>query len=80
LNSAKLARRLLFLTCAVLLLEAFFSAVLTPLVPGYRRDLGLTEDATGLLVAAYLAGALLLAVQRAGSPRGSIHAPQCWWA
>jgi predicted MFS family arabinose efflux permease len=55
------ARRLLFLACAVLLLEAFFSAVLTPLVPGYRRDLGLTEDATGVLVAAYSAGALLLA-------------------
>ncbi|MEY3732657.1 MAG: hypothetical protein RL347_16 [Actinomycetota bacterium] len=56
------ARRLLFLVCAVLFLEAFYSAVLTPLVPGYRRDLGLTEDATGLLVAAYSAGALLLAV------------------
>jgi predicted MFS family arabinose efflux permease len=55
-------RRLLFLTCAVLLLEAFYSAVLTPLVPGYRRDLGLTEDATGLLIAAYSAGALLLAI------------------
>jgi DHA1 family solute carrier family 18 vesicular amine transporter 1/2 len=56
------ARRLLFLACAVLLLEAFYSAVLTPLVPGYRRDLGLTEDATGLLVAAYSIGALLLAI------------------
>ena len=57
-----LAKRLLFLGCAVLLLEAFFSAVLTPLVPGYRRDLGLSEDSTGILVAAYSAGALLLAI------------------
>jgi predicted MFS family arabinose efflux permease len=55
-------RRLLFLACAVLLVEAFFSQVLTPLVPGYRRDLGLSEGATGLLVASYSAGALLLAL------------------
>jgi MFS family permease len=55
-------RRLLFLSCAVLLLEAFFSAVLTPLVPGYRRDLGIEDGATGVLVASYSAGALLLAI------------------
>ena len=55
-------RRLLFLACAVLLMESFFSAVLTPLVPSYRRDLGLTEGATGVLVAAYAAGSLLLSL------------------
>lgn len=55
-------RRLLFLACAVLFVEAFFSQVLTPLVPGYRRDLGLGGDATGILVASYSAGALLLAI------------------
>ena len=55
-------RRLLFLTCAVLLLESFFSAVLTPMVPSFRRDLGLSEGTTGLLVAAYAAGSLLLAL------------------
>jgi len=55
-------RRLLFLACAVLLMESFFSAVLTPLVPSYRRDLGLSEGATGILVAAYAAGSLLLSL------------------
>ncbi|MFM2437593.1 MAG: hypothetical protein RLZ55_404 [Actinomycetota bacterium] len=57
-----MAKRLLFLVCAVLLMESFFSAVLTPLVPSYRRDLGLTDAATGGLVAAYAAGSLLLAL------------------
>jgi MFS family permease len=46
----------------VLLLESFFSAALTPLVPSYREDLGLTDGATGVLVAAYAAGSLLLAL------------------
>ena len=55
-------RRLLFLACAVLLMESFFSAVLTPLVPSYRRDHGLSEGATGILVAAYAAGSLLLSL------------------
>lgn len=43
-------------------MESFFSAVLTPLVPSYRNDLGLTDGATGILVAAYAAGSLLLAL------------------
>lgn len=50
------------LVCAVLLMESFFSAVLTPLVPAYRNELGLTDGATGILVAAYAAGSLLLAL------------------
>ncbi|MEI8081420.1 MAG: MFS transporter, partial [Actinomycetes bacterium] len=57
-----MTKRLLFLVCAVLLMESFFSAVLTPLVPSYRNDLGLTDGATGILVAAYAAGSLLLAL------------------
>ena len=57
-----MTKRLLFLACAVLLLESFFSAVLTPLVPSYRRELGLTDGATGVLVAAYAAGSLLCAL------------------
>ena len=57
-----MAKRLLVLVCAVLLMESFFSAVLTPLVPAYRNELGLTDGATGILVAAYAAGSLLLAL------------------
>lgn len=55
-------RRLIFLTCAVLLLESFFSAVLTPMVPAFRQELGLSEGATGLLVAAYAAGSLIFSL------------------
>lgn len=57
-----MTKRLLVLVCTVLLLESFFSAVLTPLVPSYRSELGLTDAATGILVAAYAAGSLLLAL------------------
>ena len=53
--------RLLILVCAVLLMESFVSAVLTPLVPSYRSELGLSERNTGVLVAAYATGSLLLA-------------------
>jgi MFS family permease len=52
-------RRLLVLTCAVLILESLLSSILTPLVPYYRRELGLSEGASGVLVAAYAAGLLL---------------------
>jgi MFS family permease len=52
-------RRLLLLTCAVLILESFLASVLTPLVPFYRDELGLDEGQTGILVAAYAAGLLL---------------------
>lgn len=55
-------RRLIVVASAVLLLESFFSQVLTPLVPSYRNDLGLGEGATGVLVAAYSVGGLLLAI------------------
>ncbi len=55
-------RRLIFLTCSVLLLESFFSAVLTPMVPAFRQELGLSEGATGILVAAYAAGSLIFSM------------------
>lgn len=54
-------KRLLIVASSVVLIESFFSAVLTPLVPSYREDLGLSEGATGLLVASYSIGGLLLA-------------------
>lgn len=53
--------RLLIVASGVILIESFFSAVLTPLVPAYREDLGLTEGATGILVASYSIGGFLLA-------------------
>lgn len=52
-------RRLLVLTCTILILESFLASVLTPLVPFYRRELGLSEGASGILVAAYAAGLLM---------------------
>lgn len=55
-------RRLLVLSCAVLLMESFFSAVLTPLAPSFRRELGLSEGATGILLASYALGSLLLSL------------------
>ncbi|MBK9741302.1 MAG: MFS transporter [Actinobacteria bacterium] len=55
-------RRLLFLTCSVLLVEGFSGYVLTPLVETYRTAIGLSDPATGVLVAAYAAGAVLLAI------------------
>ena len=58
-RGAVVNRRLLVLTCAVLILESFLSAVLTPLVPFYRREFGLDEGQAGILVAAYAAGLLL---------------------
>jgi MFS family permease len=53
---------LLFLTCSVLLVEGFSGYVLTPLVETYRTAIGLSDPATGVLVAAYAAGAVLLAI------------------
>lgn len=54
-------RRLVVVASAVVLIESFFSAVLTPLVPSYRQELGLSEGATGLLIASYSIGGFLLA-------------------
>jgi predicted MFS family arabinose efflux permease len=55
-------RRLLLLTCAVLLVEGFAGYVLTPLVETYRTAIDLSDAATGVMVAAYAAGAVLRAV------------------
>lgn len=55
-------RRLLVLACAVVFMETTFFAVLTPLLPTYRDDLGLSDAAVGVLSGSFAAGALLLAL------------------
>lgn len=55
-------RRLLILACAVVFLDVTFFAVLTPLLPEYRRDFGLSEASVGLLSGSYAAGTLVMAL------------------
>jgi MFS family permease len=55
-------RRLLFLACAVVFLDVTFFAVLTPLLPSYKSDLGVGDGAAGLLSASYAAGTLVMAL------------------
>jgi predicted MFS family arabinose efflux permease len=55
-------RRLLLLISALMFLELFFFAVLSPLLPGLKHDLHLSTSQTGLLVAMYAFGALLAAI------------------
>lgn len=51
-------RRLLFLICAIVLLDISFYAAITPLLPYYADTLGLSKTAAGVLVASYGAGTL----------------------
>ena len=51
-------RRLLALTCAIVLVDTIFYAALTPLVPYYDGELGLSKSAVGILSGAYGAGVL----------------------
>jgi len=55
-------RRLLFLACAVVFLDVTFFAVLTPLLPSYREELGIGEAAAGVLSGAFAAGTLVMAL------------------
>jgi len=50
--------RLLALTCAIVLADTIFYAALTPLVPYYDAELGLSKSAVGILSGAYGAGVL----------------------
>lgn len=52
-------RRLLFLTCAIVLADTVFYAALTPLVPYYSEGLGLTRGEVGVLSGSFGAGVLL---------------------
>jgi MFS family permease len=55
-------RRLIFLACAVVFLDTTFFAALTPLLPDYRDDLGLSSAVAGTLSGAYAAGAMVMAL------------------
>lgn len=55
-------RRLLILACAVVFLDVTFFAVLTPILPDYKADLGLTEGEAGILAGAFAAGTLASAL------------------
>ncbi|CAA9458289.1 MAG: hypothetical protein AVDCRST_MAG25-457 [uncultured Rubrobacteraceae bacterium] len=52
-------RRLLILTCAMVLADTIFYAALTPLVPYFTGELGLSKSAVGVLSGAFGAGVLL---------------------
>lgn len=55
-------RRLLILACSVVFMETTFFAVLTPLLPSYREDLGLSDAAVGVLSGSFAAGTLVMAM------------------
>jgi len=55
-------RRLLLLTCSVVLVDTVFFTALTPLLPHYADDLGLGKTGAGVLAAAYPAGCFIGAV------------------
>jgi len=52
-------RRLLLLASAVVFVDTAFYAAITPLLPSYAADLGLSKSAAGILSAAYPAGTFL---------------------
>lgn len=58
-------RRLFLLAGAIVLVDTMFFAALTPLLPSYREELGLSKAGAGVLAAAYPAGVLV-----AGLPSG----------
>jgi DHA1 family solute carrier family 18 vesicular amine transporter 1/2 len=55
-------RRVLILISAFMFLELFFFAVLSPLLPGLKHELGLSTSQAGVLVAMYALGALVGAI------------------
>ena len=52
-------RRLFALVAAVVLVDTMFYAAITPLLPEYTADLGLSKTEAGLLSASYAAGTLV---------------------
>jgi MFS family permease len=55
-------RRLYLLVAAVILVDTMFYAAITPLLPQYADDHGLSKSGAGVLSAAYAAGTLLAAL------------------
>lgn len=54
-----LVRRLLALTCAIVLIDTVFYAAHTPLVPYFTQEFGLSKSLAGILSGAFGAGVLL---------------------
>ncbi|HEY1273616.1 MAG TPA: MFS transporter [Thermoleophilaceae bacterium] len=52
-------RRLFLLVAAVVLVDTMFYAAITPLLPHYQNELGLSKSDAGVLAASYAAGTLL---------------------
>ena len=61
-------RRLLFLVGGIVFVDTMFFAALTPLLPDYADEYGLSKAGAGLLAGAYPLGALV-----GGIPGGSRH-------
>jgi len=55
-------RRLLLLACAIVFVDTMFYAAITPLLPHFEDEFGLSKSAAGVLVAAYPAGTLVGAI------------------
>jgi MFS family permease len=55
-------RRLFLVVAAVIMLDTTFYSAITPLLPEYSDDLGLSKTAAGILSASYAAGTLLAAL------------------
>jgi MFS family permease len=55
-------RRLLLSACLVVFIDVAFFEAITPLLAGYRNDLGLSKGEAGVLVGAYAAGAILASI------------------
>ena len=53
-------RRLLALSCAIVLVETIFYGTLTPLVPYFSEEFALSKSAVGILSGAFGAGVLVL--------------------
>lgn len=55
-------RRLLPFVCAVVVVDTMLYAALTPLLPHFQREFGLSKGGVGALAAAFAIGALLAAI------------------
>lgn len=55
-------RRVLLIACAAIFIDVSFFAAVTPLIPGFRDDLGISETAAGMLAGSYAAGTLAFAI------------------
>jgi predicted MFS family arabinose efflux permease len=55
-------RRLLVLACAIVFVDTVFYAAITPLLPHFEDEFGLSKSAAGVLAAAYPAGTFVGAI------------------